>query len=369
MSTIVLGCDTNASNDAKCQNAVAKILKNAGHTVEKLSIGPNSFASYSYSKKAKGKSGVFLIASGITAIADLYDGNTNFKYAYFGIRGDLKQPRLSTMSDFKNNPISKDKHGDCISKSCNKLAGKTYPQMNEITKSKCIAVFGTTCDELGNNIVKAMGGDSSSSSSKSSSSPIRTAIKEVLYGWNGDVECFLRDDTIHIRRIQDPTKATLSLIEDVNVYYDSISLTDINPNTPNKLVVEWNNSTYVIEDTDRINRFGEKKQTIKANLASGENINDFAYREWNKLLKDDGRVLECKVDGSPEWRNGQWVRVYMPSFKLDGFMYLTKVSHDDNIDWTCNLRLVDYPPDLGTEPTQKSTDDSDSTDDIESGDS
>lgn len=358
MATIVLGCDTNGVNDAKCQNTVAKILEKAGNTVEKLSIGPNSFASYSYSKKAKGKVGVFLIASGITAIADLYDGNTNFKYAYFGIRGDLKQPRLSTMEEFNKSPISKDKHGDCISKSCNKLAGKTYPQMNEITKSKCIAVFGTTCEELANNIVKAMGGETSSSSKSKSSGTIKQALCEVLYAWNGDAECYLQDDTIHIRRIPDPTTAKLSLVEGDNVLFESINVTDINPDTPNKLIVKWKDYQFVIKDEARIKRFGEVKKTIKSTNKTEKSATAFAYREWNKLLKDSGREFECRVDGNPEWRIGKWVRVYIPSFELDGYMYITRASHTDDNDWSTSLTLVDYPPDLGTKPSKTDNDSS-----------
>lgn len=360
MASIVLGCDYNGMNDSACQNAVASVLEKAGHNVEKLGIGPNEFASYSYSSKAKGKIGVFLIASGITAIADLYDGNTNFKYAYFGIRGDLKQPRLSTMSDFNNSPISKDKHGDCISRSCDSLAGKTYPQMNEVTKSKCIAVFGETCDELGQNIVKAMGGDDSSDSNKKSSvSSIKSCIQELLYPWNGEAYCVLRDDTIYIGRIPEPTDTSLSLIEGVNVNLDGISLTDINPNAINYLIVNAGDKQYVIKDEARINRFGKKKKTIKSSLKSEKKIIDFAYREWNKLLKESGRVLECKTDGNPKWRIGKWVRVYIPSFELNGYMYTTKCAHDDNGEWNVNLTLKDYPPDLGVEPSKTTSDSGD----------
>lgn len=372
MATVILGCDRNNGNDSACQNAVAKALEKAGNTVEKLGIGPNQFASYSYSSKAKGKIGVFLIASGITAIADLYDGNTNFKYAYFGIRGDLKQPRLSTMDEFNKSPIHKDKHGDCISKSCDSLNGKTYPQMNEVTKSKCIAVFGETCEQLGENIVKAMGGETSSSSGSSSASSIKKAIQEVLYGWNGDVECYLRDDTIHINKIRDPTSAKLQLIEDVNVFMEGISITDIDPNTPNKLVVKWHNNKFIIKDDARIKRFGEVSKTIKSSNKTEKDAVAFAYHEWNKLLKDSGRKLECKIDGGPEWRIGEWVRVYIPSFNLNGYMYLTKVNHDDDLDWKVNLTLEDWPPDLGTKPAEKaktettSSDSSESTSDSES---
>ena len=368
MATVILGCDRNNGNDSACQNAVAKALEKAGNTVEKLGIGPNQFASYSYSSKAKGKIGVFLIASGITAIADLYDGNTNFKYAYFGIRGDLKQPRLSTMDEFNKSPIHKDKHGDCISKSCDSLNGKTYPQMNEVTKSKCIAVFGETCEQLGENIVKAMGGETGSSSGSSSASSIKKAIQEVLYGWNGDVECYLRDDTIYINKIRDPTSAKLQLIEDVNVFMEGISITDIDPNTPNKLVVKWHNNKFIIKDDARIKRFGEVSKTITSSNKTEKDAVAFAYHEWNKLLKDSGRQLECKIDGGPEWRIGEWVRVYIPSFHLNGYMYLTKVNHDDNLDWKVNVTLEDWPPDLGTKPAEKAkeTDDSTSSESSES---
>lgn len=268
MATVILGCDRNNGNDSACQNAVAKALEKAGNTVEKLGIGPNQFASYSYSNSAKGKIGVFLIASGITAIADLYDGNTQFKYAYFGIRGDLKQPRLSTMDDFNKSPISKDWHGDCISRSCNSLAGKTYPQMNEVTKSKCIAVFGETCEQLGENIVKAMGGEISTDSSNkgsSSGSTAKDAIQKLLTHWDGEVECYIRGDKVYINKIKEPkSDYHLVLQEGVNILSDSLQITDVNPNTVNILKVKWTKGTITLKDEELIKRFGPIESEIEA---------------------------------------------------------------------------------------------------------
>lgn len=422
MSTVILGCDRNASNDSACQDAVAKAIEKAGNTVEKLGIGPNQFASYSYSNKAKGKIGVFLIASGITAIADLYDGNTQFKYAYFGIRGDLKQPRLSTMSDFNSSPISKDWHGDCISKSCNSLAGKTYPQMNEVTKSKCIAVFGETCEQLGENIVKAMGGEVQSSDNKqaSSGSTAKESIQKLLTHWDGEVECFIRGDRVYINKIKEPeSDYNLVLQEGVNIFTDSLQITDVNPNTVNLLKVKWTKGTITLKDEELIKRFGEIKSEVEAvkKVVKTETVTttvdtstdtgtdtgtdttatdtatdaaaaatdtgtdtatdtesttetttttkttvveepitnykealQFANTEWNKIKRENGHTIECQVRGSNKWQVGKWVKVIIPSFNENCFMYITRVSQsDDGGDWNCNLSLADYPPGWGEE--------------------
>ena len=353
MSTIVLGCDDNDGKNAEWQNTVAKALEDAGHTVEKLPIDPTPFGQYSYGEAGynpKGKIGVYIMADSLVSVADLAFGGTSFKYAYFIIRMDLDLPRMSKPEHFNTSPIGRD--DDCTSV-CDHLAGKTYAQMNEICKDKCQCTWGRNPKEGAENLIKAMGGEvASSSTSKSNGSSIKSAIKQVLYGWNGDVECYLKDDTIHIHKIRDPTSAKLKLIEDVNVFLDSISVTDIDPNTPNKLIVKWKNNSFIIKDAARIKRFGEVSKTIKSSNKTEKDAVAFAYHEWNKLLKNDGRKLECKVDGAPKWRIGQWVRVYIPSFGLNGYMYLTKVSHDDDGKWKTNLTLEDYPPDLGEKPSE-----------------
>lgn len=154
---VVIGCDHNNSQDQEYEDIVGQILEQGGYSVEKLAIGPNEFASYSYdSSRAKGKIGVYIIAVGLTSICDLYDGNTSFDYAYFGIRGGLNG--IDTMEEFQTKAVHVDRHGDCITPSCTTFNGKTYPEINEATKSKCQAVFGSTPEELGNNILAAMGG-------------------------------------------------------------------------------------------------------------------------------------------------------------------------------------------------------------------
>ena len=362
MATIVLGCDKNSSNDSAYQNTVASILKKAGHKVEKLPIGPNHFAKYSYSKKSKGKIGIFLIAAGLTAIADAFDGNIYFKYCYFGIRSDVSK-NLNNENDFKTRTIRKDKHGDCISKSCNKLAGKTFIQINEIIKSKCQAVFGTSPENMGDNLVSNIGGETNSSSnSNDSGSTIKEALTDVLYGWDGEAECFIRDDTVYIRKIPSPSKTKLSLVEGDNIDYNSVNVSDYNPSTVNKLSCDFKDYTLSIQDDYLIKRFGTISSTVTVDktIKKLDDAKEFLQREWNKLKRDNGHVLELKTKGHSKWKQGRWCRVYLPSFGIDDYMYITKVSQDDSGVWDCNLTLVDYPPSFG-EPTTVENDEEDSS--------
>lgn len=355
MATIILGCDSNG-NDKNCQDTVAKILEKAGHNVKKLEIGPNFFAKYSYSNKAKGKIGIYLMAASLVSVVDLYDGNTNFKYAYFGIRGDVST-LVKSEADIKTKKIPKDHHGDCTTKRCDEWAGKTYAEINEITKSKCQVTAGSNSEELGNNLVKAMGGESSDSSSKNNSaSSIKEALCDVLYGWDGDVECFLRGDTVYIRKIKSPSSATLSLIEGDNIDLGSVNVTDVNPSTVNYLTCDFKNQILTIRDDFLIKRFGKISSTVTVDdsIKTLDDAKEFLLREWAKIKRDNGHTLECKVQGNSKWKNG-WCYVYLPSFNIQDYMYIEKISQDDNGDWSCNLTLVDYPPGFG-KPTNNDND-------------
>ena len=157
MANIVLGCDSNGYNDSECQNTVAQILRQAGHTVEPLAIAPGPFSVYSYSSAGKGKIGIYLIAAGTNSISDFYYGGTSFDYSYFGIRGDIPGQNAGTEPGFSTRPIGKDP--DCSSW-CDNIAGLTFAQMNEKLKDRLQIVGGGTPEEIGKNLVAAIGGGS-----------------------------------------------------------------------------------------------------------------------------------------------------------------------------------------------------------------
>ena len=86
----------------------------------------------------------------------------------------------------------------------------------------------------------------------------------------------------------------------------------------------------------------------------------FLQREWNKIRRDDGRQVELKVNGHPRWKTGIWCRVYLPSFFIDDYMYISKTSNDEDgsNNWNTSITLVDYPPSFGTyeEESEENTD-------------
>lgn len=276
MTTVVIGCDHNTGQDTEYQDKMAEVLEGGGYETEKLSVGPNSFASYSYNqngKQANGKIGVFILAVGLTSICDLYDGNTNFDYAYFAVRGGLGQG-MDTQEEFQSKGVHKDKHGDCISKSCNILDGKTYPEINEYISSKGKAVFGTSPEELANNVLDAIkggsgntgeGGDDSSSSDDKEPTPMSYVdmIKDLISVWDGDVECKVRQDKLYINKVPKPNPE-LWIVEGNNIVSGNAKTSDYHSDTINTLHVTYNNKTITITDEYLINRFGVVEETIPA---------------------------------------------------------------------------------------------------------
>ena len=270
MANIVLGCDKNNSNDTKYRDTVAQILTKAGHNVEKLTISPTPFGSYGYKSQAKGKIGIYLMASSLVSVTDVWSSGWNFKYTYFGIRADASR-LIRSNSDFNSKHIPKDHHGDCTGAICDRWAGKTYPQINEIIKNKGKVVFSPSAEEFGNNIVNLLGGGSDSTSSKNnendsgSGGNVRDCIQKLLKHWDGDVECRIQGKDVYINKIRDPEKYhSCALTEGVNIFRDNTTITDVNPDTPNHLIVEWSGGTIEYRDEKAIFRFGEKIKKIKA---------------------------------------------------------------------------------------------------------
>ena len=401
MSTYCVGCDNIDGHEKGYIQKVIQVLEKAGHTCENLGVGPNVVQSKGLKGNSKGKIGVYLVGGSdigtyVDFAAGLKQGYYHYKYAYFAFCSWTAHSWI-TEQDLKNKPLVR-AHDDNFSSggSLSKWIGKSADYFFSQHKDIMDYVYGQTPEELGERILN---GNTSSKNSSSSSSSIKEALKEVISAWDGDIECFVREDTVYVQKIADPTTTKLSIIEFQDVGYDSISLTDINPQTPNILNINYKGIAYEIKDEELIERFGENVKTISINDKDIENkikeaknnikkyqalklkykknskeykrieeyikknadktdknkiLQEYIEREWKKLQRDNGRTLELEVKGNSKWKGGQWVRVYLPSFNIDDYMYISKMSQDDSEEWTCNLTLVDYPPSLG-KPTKKDT--------------
>ena len=137
-----------------------------------------------------------------------------------------------------------------------------------------------------------------------------------------------------------------------------MKIKDVNPGTINHLTVTVNGTEYTFRDEKLIERFGEVKGTVSIDDNKGIDGSTLANTEWVKIKRDNGHSVECKVFGDCKLKVGQWIRLYLPSFDIDDFMFLSKVSQDDDDgNWLGNCTFVDYPPSLG-EP-KKETEDTD----------
>lgn len=179
MTTIVLGCDTNGNN-VQYRNTVSKILRQAGYKVEELPIAASPFGSYGYKQAAKGKIGVYLMAASLTSVTDLGSDGWKFKYTYYGIRADVSD--WNTEKKFNTWGVHKDHEGDCTNVFCDRWAGKTYPQINEIVANKGKILFGENAESLANKILQELGNPQAAYAGQSGKGGYQSSYSGSLQG-------------------------------------------------------------------------------------------------------------------------------------------------------------------------------------------
>ena len=187
-------------------------------------------------------------------------------------------------------------------------------------------------------------------------------VNHLIVHWSGGTITFKDEELIN--RFGDIVKE----VDAVKTISNTVDKKESNKNKSNKSNNNTSNSNNNSESESKNN--SSKTNTILRPITKYEDALSFGNIEWNKIKRDNGHTIECQVQGSPEWRVGEWVRVIFPSFGENDYMYTSRASHsDDGGDWNVNLALVDYPPGWGAETTDdNSTDDEDSesTDDTSS---
>lgn len=387
MTDYIVGCDNIVGGESDLIERVCKVFEEKGHTAQRLSVGPNFVQSSGLQSSSSGKVAVFIVGgSDIGTYVDFRDGLKNgyyhWKYAWFAFASWTATSWI-TGEDLKNKPLVR-AHDDNFSSgsSIAPYIGKSADYFFQENKQYVNYVYGQTPEELAKKILAGGGDDSPDEGS--SASTIKEAIKEVMSAWDGEVECYVRDMQMYIHKIKLPEQdCDLLLSEGLNIESKSISVKDYCPNNTNKLVVHWDNGDdIIIQDNNRIERFGEKVKEVDAikrvlsnesekqdgdndekSIEKGyeevpaetyEEALEYARLEWNRCKREDCHEIELSTIGGSEWQQGRWVRTYIPSFDIDDYYYISRVSEniDSSSDWKASLTLVDYPPSFG-EPKEE----------------
>lgn len=93
------------------------------------------------------------MAASLISFLDASDAN--FDFNVLGIRGDVTG---WGDEEFKTRGVPQDHDGNYTHPRYDECAGKTYPELNEMFKDRCVAVNGDTPEKMAQNIIAALGG-------------------------------------------------------------------------------------------------------------------------------------------------------------------------------------------------------------------
>ena len=352
-------CSDNIDGNENSRiNALCDALKKKGHTATNGGVGPNTVQSKGLSSSSSGMIGVFIVGGSDAGMyTDFRDGLKRGYYHYKHMKVVFASETATTDKWITCNGLANtslvrawdDNYSGSSIESVGQTA-KAYFEANKQYISYACGKKGCTFEDVIKNFFDgSTDGDDDESSGSSS---IKEALKKAVSGWDGDVEVNIIEDTVYVNKIPDPTTTNLVINEFENVIYDSVTVTDINPQTPNKIIMDFQGHKLMLKDDMLIKRFGEIPIEVTPDPFVQTYIDaiSFLQRTWNKIRRDDARQVELKVNGESKWRTGVWVRVYLPRFLIDDYMYIIRASHeeDNTGNWLTNLTLVDSPPSLGT---------------------
>ncbi|WP_407422057.1 hypothetical protein [Methanobrevibacter sp.] len=358
-------------------NALMEAMKKKGHSATSGGVGPNTVQSKGLSSSSSGMVGVFIVGGSDAGMyVDFRDGLKRGYYHYKHMKVVFASETATTdkwitCNGLANTPLVR-AHDDNYSGSNIDAVGQTAKAFFDANKqyiSYACGKKGCTFQDVINNFFSGSEDGSGDDSEGGTSSTLKEALKKAVSGWDGEVEINLREDTVYVNKIHDPTETKLLINEFDNVIFDSVTTTDLNPQTPNKIIMNYQGQELSLKDEISIKRFGEIPFTVMPDefVKSYEDAIAYLQRVWNKIRRDDARQVELKVNGDFSWKTGLWARTFLPSFFIDDYMYIIRTSdeEDSSGNWTTNLTLVDYPPSFGVEEEEPEEEDEESDEDVE----
>ena len=270
MTNFCLGSDNIDGKEQSYISKMKSVLEGKGHTVENLGVGPSVVQNKGLSESSKGKTAIFLVGGSdigtyVDFKAGLEQGYYHYKYAWFAFASWTATTWI-TCEELKNRELTRAWDDNfSSSSSISPYLGKSADYFFSKNKSKMNYVCGKTPEDLANKILGGGSDDADDSSKGGSGDDVKNCIQKLLKHWDGDVECYIRGEEVHINKVRDPEEYySCELREDENVILDSISVTDVNPDTPNHLIVTWTGGKIEFRDERLISRFGEKPKEMEA---------------------------------------------------------------------------------------------------------
>ncbi len=349
------------------------------------------------------------------------EGKTNYAHAIFGYAGWTSNPHVKEQAARTEKLVREHDCNFFRSWMPSYYEGHTiYTFCEKYSQYVSVCCSDKSAEDLGQKIANGTCGKSGDDSNEGgSASTIKDAIKEVLAYWDAEAECYIRDNKMYIHKIKPPAKGALQGFTDtdgvttyfevtlrsgVNIQQDSVQITDYNPDTVNVLTVHSEVLDDIVYRNEKlIERFGEKPRELDAvkkvqvvetdetpatdttttdtgivndatltepettatsttkteevPCETPEEVRSFADREWAKIKRENGHSIELTTVGLNTWSEGWWVKVYIPEFDVDDYMYITKVSQSYDGELKTNITLVDYPPGFGELKEQETSND------------
>lgn len=396
MTVYAIGSDHINGKESSYINQATQAIQNAGHEAVSVGVGPNVVQHHGLESSSNDQIGVMIVGGrGLGTPMDFHTGVTQgyYHYTHVYVIGSSEFTGNTLIgSGSMNTPVNTCETGMSTSQ-CNKYKGLTPQQFNE-KYTACTVIY---CDNFSEGLKTLLGG-SSSEESESGGGSFKEAIKDLIKVWDGQVEVWLDGPVMNIRHIPEPeekepvsnisvsinnkgeTVVSKNIVEDhfirrepeiwasegVNIVHDSLSMTDYNPDTYNKLIVNYTSEDGVSHslkffDQILIDRFGEvgtsadavnynhvesddSSTTVETPIETYKEALRFGYGEWFKLQRSNGHQVECKVIGSNLWRVGRWCKIYLPVFSEYCDMYINRVSHSfEEGVWISSIECLPAP--------------------------
>lgn len=337
MATIRVAIDRiqSPTADQKTLDTFAQKLREAGHTVTTHGRGPNKIQEVMTHKE--NACDLMIQVAGGRCLGTLCDFHLNLNtgyykakaggFAYFKKWDDNWKSYRSGDDGFSTRP------GTAIYKEVERQKGKTLPAIFKEYTNMYYG-HGDTAEECAKTFLENYGGNSTSEAGATGGGKsLLDIIKNVCSDHDPlGPEVTLTGDTVNIRR-SSPQYATP--ITTHNIVKDSISFTEYDNDTPNVYGK--------VKDTQLVNKYG------KIPL---EEVND-SWQTQVLLMSQRGHShsIDLKVIADPRLVAGQWVKLYLPDYGINGRLYyITKWTHSE--ERTFGLTLEPGPPSLYVEEEQ-----------------